>query len=91
MYLVPSLVHQIVNHRDVHRYDLSSITTVGCGAAYLPPELGDKLLRLTPATLQIGEGAPRRALPRAHTLTRAPQATASLKWCAPPRARALPR
>ncbi|KAF7296989.1 hypothetical protein MIND_00931200 [Mycena indigotica] len=42
--LVPSLIHQLVNHPDFLKTDMSSVVFVNSGAAYLPPALSDKLL-----------------------------------------------
>jgi acyl-CoA synthetase (AMP-forming)/AMP-acid ligase II len=35
---VPTMVHRVVNHADVAKYDLSSLTAVSFGAAPMPPE-----------------------------------------------------
>ncbi len=37
--LVPTQLWRIVDHPDLHRYDLTSVTTVGGGGAVWPPEL----------------------------------------------------
>ncbi|KAF7362910.1 hypothetical protein MVEN_00641900 [Mycena venus] len=37
--LIPSVIHQLVNHPDIETADLSSVRSVISGAAYLPPEL----------------------------------------------------
>lgn len=42
--LVPSAVHQLVNHPEFAETDLSSINSVGCGAAHLPTTLRDNFL-----------------------------------------------
>lgn len=41
--LVPSVIHQMVNHPKIHTTDFSTITHVASGAAYLPPELSKVL------------------------------------------------
>ncbi|KAF8203424.1 hypothetical protein K438DRAFT_1964909 [Mycena galopus ATCC 62051] len=41
--LVPSVIHQLVNHPDIETADLSSVRTVISGAAYLPPELAAQM------------------------------------------------
>ncbi|KAJ6531618.1 hypothetical protein DFH09DRAFT_933664 [Mycena vulgaris] len=43
--LIPSAIHQLVNHPDTKTTDLSSIVYVNSGAAYLPPELAAQLSR----------------------------------------------
>ena len=35
---VPTMVHRVVHHQDVGKYDLSSLTAVSFGAAPMPPE-----------------------------------------------------
>ncbi|KAF9013094.1 hypothetical protein BDQ17DRAFT_1342723 [Cyathus striatus] len=41
--LIPSVVVQLVNHPKIRQTDMSSVDMAGCGAAYLPTELGEKL------------------------------------------------
>ncbi|KAG2362830.1 hypothetical protein BDR07DRAFT_1357078 [Suillus spraguei] len=46
--LVPSLLHQLVHHPRFKTTDMKSVKTIGCGGAYLPPQLADQLrARLT--------------------------------------------
>lgn len=47
--LIPSVVHQLVNHPGIENVDFSSVQLMGSGAAYLPPELGDKMVKLLPS------------------------------------------
>ncbi|KAF5317551.1 hypothetical protein D9619_013140 [Psilocybe cf. subviscida] len=54
--LIPSVVHQLVHHPGIEKVDFSSVLHVNSGAAYLPPELADKLQSLIPAQAQFGEG-----------------------------------
>lgn len=54
--MIPSLVHQLVNHPNIDKVDLRSVSSIMCGAAYLPPELGEKLLRYIPAKVNFTEG-----------------------------------
>ena len=44
--IVPSLVHQLANHPKIRKTDLSSLISLGGGAAYLPWELRQKMLKL---------------------------------------------
>lgn len=55
--LIPSVVHQLVNHPGIENVDFSSVQSVISGAAYLPPELGDKMAKLIPskALFTVGE------------------------------------
>ncbi|KAL0061959.1 hypothetical protein AAF712_011243 [Marasmius tenuissimus] len=53
--LIPSVVHQLVNHPRLPKTDLSSVTSVGSGAAYLPPELAARFSAFT-KNAQFGEG-----------------------------------
>ncbi|KAF9564169.1 acetyl-CoA synthetase-like protein [Agrocybe pediades] len=54
--LIPSVVHQLVNHPAIEKADFSTVLSVGSGAAYLPPELGEKMSKLLPAEAQFMEG-----------------------------------
>lgn len=53
--LVPSVAHQMVHSKKFASADLSTITNVLCGAAALPPNLGQKLSKLTQGS-PIAEG-----------------------------------
>lgn len=46
--LIPSVVHQLLNFPGIEKADFSSVMFIGSGAAYLPPELGKKLVSLAP-------------------------------------------
>ncbi|KAF5387342.1 hypothetical protein D9757_005815 [Collybiopsis confluens] len=54
--LIPSVVHQLVNHPRISSIDLSSVRHVGSGAAYLPPQLSAKMKALTPKDSVVTEG-----------------------------------
>ncbi|KAF8962991.1 hypothetical protein BDZ97DRAFT_1701982 [Flammula alnicola] len=54
--LIPSVVHQLVNHPGIEKADFSSVLHMNSGAAYLPPELHEKMTRLVPSEAQFGEG-----------------------------------
>ncbi|KAJ7734209.1 hypothetical protein B0H14DRAFT_3898833 [Mycena olivaceomarginata] len=41
--LIPSAIHQLVNHPDIKTTDLSSVNIIISGAAYLPPELAAQM------------------------------------------------
>lgn len=55
--LIPSIVHQLVNYPGIEKVDFSSVTTVGSGAAYLPPELGAKMSSLIPQDSKFVDGS----------------------------------
>ena len=55
--LIPSVVHQLINHPDIEKADFSSVTLIKCGAAYLPREMGQKLLSLAPDVASFLEGS----------------------------------
>ncbi|GJE93144.1 acetyl-CoA synthetase-like protein [Phanerochaete sordida] len=42
--VVPSVVHQLLNHPSFPTTDFSSVVSAGCGAAHLPPALRDRFL-----------------------------------------------
>ncbi|KAJ7094701.1 hypothetical protein B0H15DRAFT_775750 [Mycena belliarum] len=54
--LIPSMVHQLVTHPDIKKTNLSSVTNVASGAAYLPPELAARMGRLLPAGSNLSQG-----------------------------------
>ena len=54
--LVPSAIHQLVHHPKTSKTDFSSVVSVACGAAYLPPELKEKFDSLAPAGVRFVEG-----------------------------------
>ncbi|KAJ3756236.1 hypothetical protein EV360DRAFT_95803 [Lentinula raphanica] len=53
--LIPSLVHQLINHPNISSVDLSSLKTAGSGAAYLPPPLAEKFRAIMPGAM-VSEG-----------------------------------
>jgi hypothetical protein len=75
--LIPSAVHQLVNHPEIKTTDLSSIMAINSGAAYLPPELATRMSRFLEKTAELTQGVPTPGThPPALSLTR-PQVTAS--------------
>jgi acyl-CoA synthetase (AMP-forming)/AMP-acid ligase II len=54
--LIPSVVHQLVNHPGIEKIDFSSVQSMGSGAAYLPPELAAKLTAIAPKDATFLEG-----------------------------------
>ncbi|KAJ4472965.1 hypothetical protein J3R30DRAFT_3707954 [Lentinula aciculospora] len=54
--LIPSVVHQLINHPRISSVDMSSVNVVSSGAAYLPPALAAKLKALTPQESLVAEG-----------------------------------
>ncbi|RDB14659.1 putative 4-coumarate--CoA ligase 1 [Hypsizygus marmoreus] len=54
--LIPSVVHQLVNHPGIEKVDFSSLQQLGSGAAYLPQELAAKLTALLPQEANFTEG-----------------------------------
>jgi len=55
--MIPSVIHQLVTYLENHQADLSTLVVVGSGAAYLPPQLADKLTSLVPKTTVFFVGA----------------------------------
>lgn len=60
--LIPSIVHQLVHHPKFTKTDWSKITSMGSGAAYLPPKLSAQLMKVMPKGVDFGEGALLRIL-----------------------------
>ncbi|KAH7923339.1 acetyl-CoA synthetase-like protein [Leucogyrophana mollusca] len=56
IYLVPSLVHQLVHHPRFATADFSTVQVVQCGAAYLPAQLADQFRARIPSVERVGEG-----------------------------------
>lgn len=56
LYLVPSLVHQLVHRPEFQVADLSTVQVVHCGAAYLPVSLSETLLSRFTGLNRISEG-----------------------------------
>lgn len=54
--LVPSLVHQLVHHPRFKTTDMSSVQSIGSGAAHLPPQLADEFRARFPDMDSITEG-----------------------------------
>ena len=56
IFLVPSLVHQIVHHPKFPIADFSTVQILSCGAAALPVLLAEKLRSRFPGVNRIGGG-----------------------------------
>ncbi|KAG0708433.1 hypothetical protein DFH29DRAFT_870962 [Suillus ampliporus] len=56
IFLVLSLVHQLVHHPRFKTTDMSSVKTVASGGAYLPPQLADQLCARFPDMVRVAEG-----------------------------------
>lgn len=54
--MVPSIIHQLVNSPKSKKADLSSLTFLGSGSAYLPESLAQKALGLAPQGAAFNEG-----------------------------------
>jgi acyl-CoA synthetase (AMP-forming)/AMP-acid ligase II len=54
--LIPSVVHQIVDYLQTHKGDISSLRSIGSGAAYLSPQLAEHLASLSPKNVQFTQG-----------------------------------
>ncbi|KAJ7506821.1 hypothetical protein B0H11DRAFT_244508 [Mycena galericulata] len=54
--LIPSAVHQLVNHPEIKTTDLSSVLAVNSGAAYLPPTLATHMSRFLDKGSQLSQG-----------------------------------
>ena len=54
--LIPSVVHQLVNHPDFRKVDLSSVQNISSGAAYLPPDLALKMISIVPEGCVLAQG-----------------------------------
>ncbi|KAI6098229.1 hypothetical protein F5141DRAFT_1190829 [Pisolithus sp. B1] len=56
LYLVPSLVYQLVHHPRFETVDVSTVQVIQCGAAYLPVHLAERLQSRFPGVQRVGEG-----------------------------------
>ncbi|KAF8125729.1 hypothetical protein EV363DRAFT_1350027 [Boletus edulis] len=56
IYLVPSLVHQIVHNPRFPTADFSTVQMISCGAAYLPVSLAEQLRSRFPGVERVNEG-----------------------------------
>ncbi|KAG2033460.1 hypothetical protein BDR03DRAFT_1014312 [Suillus americanus] len=54
--LVPSLIHQLVHHPRFKTTDMSSVRSIGSGAAHLPSQLADELCTRFPDMYSLTEG-----------------------------------
>lgn len=54
--LIPSAIHQMVNHPLFTKIDLTTLVSVSSGAAYLPPELTKKFMRIVKNASTMVEG-----------------------------------
>jgi acyl-CoA synthetase (AMP-forming)/AMP-acid ligase II len=55
--LVPSIMHQLVNHPNIQNVDFSSVQVIASGAAYLPPDLAGKITSVAPQVTNVFQGA----------------------------------
>ncbi|KAG2066900.1 acetyl-CoA synthetase-like protein [Suillus decipiens] len=53
---VPSLVHQLIHHPRFKTTDMKSVKTIGCGGAYLPPQLADQVRARLTDVPRVAEG-----------------------------------
>ncbi|KII90716.1 hypothetical protein PLICRDRAFT_52417 [Plicaturopsis crispa FD-325 SS-3] len=78
MCLIPSVVHQLVNSSQIGKADLSSLLSISCGAAYLPPELAAKFSAHTPnAKFTEGYGQSEGTI---STMVNLPDGLFGVKW-----------
>ena len=56
MPMVPSAIHQLVTSPLFSKTDLSTLVAVSSGAAYLPPELAKKFMRVVKSASTMLEG-----------------------------------
>ncbi|KAI0319157.1 hypothetical protein OF83DRAFT_1111778 [Amylostereum chailletii] len=56
MPMVPAMAHHLMTHPKLMNVDLSGMVKMNSGAAYLPPELRDRLASRAPNLLDFGEG-----------------------------------
>ncbi|KAJ7133434.1 hypothetical protein C8R44DRAFT_663999 [Mycena epipterygia] len=54
--LIPSAIHQLVNHPDMKTTDMSSVVMINSGAAYLPPELAGRMSRFMKKDSELSQG-----------------------------------
>ncbi|KAF4577266.1 hypothetical protein EYR40_009365 [Pleurotus pulmonarius] len=54
--LIPSVIHQIVNSPKSQKADWSSVMSINSGAAYLPPDLSEKVPKLLKKEIHVFEG-----------------------------------
>jgi acyl-CoA synthetase (AMP-forming)/AMP-acid ligase II len=54
--VVPSLLLQLVNSPMTKKADLTSLSAVTSGAAYLPPKLAQDFVKLCPKIMKLGNG-----------------------------------
>lgn len=53
---VPSTIYQMVNAPELQTTDLSSLTAIGCGTAYLPQKLSKKFMAMLPRNVDMIKG-----------------------------------
>ncbi|KAH7915463.1 hypothetical protein BJ138DRAFT_1109674 [Hygrophoropsis aurantiaca] len=56
IFLIPSLVHQLLQHPRLKTTDFSTVQTVMCGAAYLPQQLASEFVKHFPTVERVNEG-----------------------------------
>ncbi|KAJ2109320.1 hypothetical protein IW146_006426 [Coemansia sp. RSA 922] len=54
--VVPSIISQIVKHRNLDTYDLSSLRIIGSGASHLPSSLYEQMTKRLPVLVGSGYG-----------------------------------
>ncbi|KAG1855928.1 hypothetical protein F4604DRAFT_1590599 [Suillus subluteus] len=57
LFLVPSLLHQLVHHPRFKTADMKSVKAIASGAAYLPPQLADQVRARFTDIPRVTEGA----------------------------------
>lgn len=55
--LIPSVIHQLVNYPGISKANFATILGMSSGAAYLPPDLAQKMSNLVPGGVVFTEGA----------------------------------
>lgn len=56
LYMIPSAIHQLVNSKKIRPADFASVTSISCGAAYLPPQLVEGFKRAVKSAIEVTEG-----------------------------------
>ena len=54
--MVPSMAHQLATHAKLRKVNLDGILSINTGAAYLPPELRNKLTQRAKNVISLTEG-----------------------------------
>ncbi|KAH9950549.1 hypothetical protein B0H21DRAFT_819023 [Amylocystis lapponica] len=56
LYIIPSVLHQLVHHKHLRPDMLASVLFVGSGAAYLPPQLAQHFKNFMRRDIDVGQG-----------------------------------